>query len=73
MALNLFGRADLLNRNHFLDAAARLGLRERAVAKMIEHRRRRTLATALRVDVGFDDRQTTLLADMLSARIDTLR
>ena len=24
-------------------------------------------------DIGFDDRQTTLLADMLSARIDTLR
>jgi len=74
MALNLFGRANRLDRSHFLDAAARLGLRERATAKMID-----TLIDGAEPwpkrcgDIGFDDWQTTLLADMLSARINTLR
>ena len=74
MALNLFGRANRLNRNHFLDAAARLGLRERAVAKMVDGLIDGAEPWPQRCgDIGFDDRQTTLLADMLRARIDTLR
>jgi len=74
MALNLFGRANRLDRNHFLDAAARLGLRERAVAKMVDGLIDGAEPWPQRCgDIGFDDRQTTLLADMLRARIDTLR
>jgi hypothetical protein len=36
MALTLYGRANRLDRAHFLDAATRLGLRDRAAARMID-------------------------------------
>jgi serine/threonine-protein kinase HipA len=73
MAMNLFGRADRLNRKHFLEAGVWLGLRERAVSNMIN----RVLAGAVDApqrceEVGFTDRQTELLADLLRTRIESL-
>lgn len=73
MALTLYGRADKLNRAHFIEAGDRLGLRERAVSRMLD-----ALIDAARRwpdrcgDIGFTSRQTELLTDMLETRIATL-
>ncbi|OMC53186.1 protein kinase [Mycobacterium sp. IS-836] len=73
MALPLYGRANRLNRNHFIEAASRLGLRKRAPANMIDD----LVDAATRwpdrcSEIGFDERPTELLSDMLRARIATL-
>ena len=74
MALNLYGRANRLNRADFVDAAERLGLRSRATLKMID-----AIVDAAQEwpdrcgEIGFDHRQTGLLAQMLRARIDSLK
>lgn len=74
MALTLYGRANRLTRAHFIDAGEHLGLRQRATARMID-----SLIDAARDwpdrcgDVGFDDRQTELLAQMLRTRIESLK
>lgn len=74
MALNLYGRANKLNRAHFLDAATRLGLRERATSRMIDD----VIAGAQdwpdrSAEIGFPPRETELLSGTLRSRIDTLR
>jgi serine/threonine-protein kinase HipA len=69
MALTLYGRANRLDRAHFLDAAARLGLRDRAAARMIDD-----ITDAVHgwigrcAEIGFTPHQTDLLAEMLKAR-----
>ena len=74
MALNLYGRANRLQRADFLDAGERLGLRPRATARMID-----AIVEAAEDwpdkcgEIGFDDHQTTLLEKMLRTRIDSLR
>jgi serine/threonine-protein kinase HipA len=74
MALNLYGCANRLTRANFVDAGERLGLRQRATANMID-----ALVDAARVwpdkcdQIGFEDRQTELLAQLLHTRIDSLR
>jgi serine/threonine-protein kinase HipA len=74
MALNLFGRANKLDRAHFLYAAEQLGLRSRAPSKMIDSVVHAAGEWPDRcAEIGFDTRQTQLLADMLRARIETLK
>jgi serine/threonine-protein kinase HipA len=74
MALNLYGRANGLTRANFIDAAKRLGLRERAVARMIDEVIDAAQEWPDRCqEIGFDDRQTHLLAGMLHARIKSLK
>ena len=74
MALNLYGRANQLTRANFIDAAKRLDLRERAAARMIDE-----IIDAAQdwpdrcQEIGFDDRQTELLTEMLYARIKSLK
>ena len=74
MALSLYGRANRLNRAHFLEAAARLGLRERAIARMIDD-----IVEGARdwpdrcAEIGFSERETDLLSKMLRSRIETLQ
>ncbi len=74
MALNLYGRANRLTRADFVTAGERLGLRARAITRMIE-----AIVLAAQDwpdrcgNIGFDDRQTKLLARMLRTRIDSLR
>jgi serine/threonine-protein kinase HipA len=74
MALTLYGRANNLNRAHFMEAAAHLGLRERATSRMID-----SIVDAAGEwpnrceEIGFTDRQTELLTDMLRARLETLK
>ncbi|MGO9350280.1 MAG: type II toxin-antitoxin system HipA family toxin [Mycobacterium sp.] len=74
MALNLYGRANRLQRADFLDAGERLGLRPRAIVTMID-----AVVEAAGDwpdkcgEIGFDDRHTTLLEKMLRTRIDSLR
>ncbi|MCV7377499.1 protein kinase [Mycobacterium alsense] len=73
MALPLYGRANRLNRNHFMEAAARLGLRERAPASMINDVVDGAAQWPDRCDqIGFDERKTELLSEMLRSRIATL-
>ncbi|MCV7091097.1 type II toxin-antitoxin system HipA family toxin [Mycobacterium interjectum] len=73
MALNLYGRANRLTRSDFVDAGERLALRPRAVVRMIDG-----IVDAAHDwpdrcgEIGFDERQTTLLAQMLRRRIDSL-
>jgi serine/threonine-protein kinase HipA len=74
MALNLYGRANRLDRAHFVDAAAQLGLRSRAPARMIDSMVDAADEWPDRCDeIGFDARQTELLAEMLRSRIQTLK
>lgn len=74
MALNLYGRANRLTRADFVSAGDRLGLRPRAVTRMID-----AIVAAAQDwpdrcgEIGFDDRQTELLAQMLRKRTDSLR
>jgi hypothetical protein len=66
MALTLYGRANRLERAHFLDAAARLGLRDRAAARMIDDVTEAAHGWTDRcADIGFTPRQTELLEGML--------
>jgi len=74
MALNLYGRANRLTRADFVTAGERLGLRTHAVTRMID-----AVVGAAQDwpdrcgEIGFDERQTELLARMLRARIASLR
>jgi serine/threonine-protein kinase HipA len=74
MALNLFGRANNLDRAHFLYAAQQLGLRSRAPSRMIDSVVHAAGEWPDRcAEIGFDTRQTQLVAEMLRARIETLK
>lgn len=74
MALDLYGRANRLNRTHFIEAGERLGLRRRAIANSIDALVDAAQAWPARCDqIGFGDRQTELLAQMLQSRIDSLK
>jgi serine/threonine-protein kinase HipA len=74
MALNLYGRANRLTRAHFVDAGERLGLRPRATSRMIDSIVDGAQDWPSRCgDIGFDDRQTELLAQMLRKRIGSLQ
>ncbi len=73
MALSLYGRANRFRRKHFVDAGLQLGLRERALNRMIDD-----LVTAAQpwpdrcAEIGFPDRETMRLGAMLRDRIDAL-
>lgn len=74
MALNLYGRANRLNRTDLVSAGERLGIRARATERMLDE----VVEAALRwrercSDIGFDDRQTDRLAEMLRDRAAGLR
>lgn len=74
MALTLYGRANRLNRSHFVEAANRLGLRERATCRMIDDVLDAAEPWHDRCEeIGFTTRQTDLLANMLRSRIATLK
>jgi serine/threonine-protein kinase HipA len=74
MALTLYEKANKLDRAHFMDAAARLGLRERATSRMID-----SIVDAAGEwpnrceEIGFADRPTELLTGMLRSRLQTLK
>ncbi|MFZ0835042.1 MAG: HipA domain-containing protein, partial [Mycobacterium sp.] len=74
MALNLYGRANRLTRADFVDAGEHLGVRARATARAIDAIVDAAQAWPDRCgEIGFDDRQTALLASMLHTRIDSLK
>lgn len=73
MALALYGRANRLNRKHFLESASRLGIRERAMSRMLDEIVTSAAAWPDRCsEIGFSDQQTDRLANMLRSRIATL-
>lgn len=73
MALPMYGRANRLTRRWWLDAAVRLGLPERAVARALD---RIIAASELWLDrlpdIGLDERATSRLRGLISARRDEL-
>lgn len=74
MALTLFGRASMLSRTSFVDAGQRLGLRKRAVVATIDALVDGAHGWPDRCEwIGFDDRQTASLAQMLRTRIKRLK
>nr|WP_109756693.1 HipA domain-containing protein [Mycolicibacterium conceptionense] len=74
MALNLFGRAHRLSRANFVDAGERLGIRARATTRMIDELIDAANDWPDRCGrIGFGDRQTELLADMLRTRLGSLK
>jgi serine/threonine-protein kinase HipA len=74
MALSLYGRANRLDRSHFIEAATRMGIRERATSRMID-----SIVEAAEdwpdrcAEIGFTARQTELLTNLLRSRIKTLK
>ncbi|NMO01116.1 type II toxin-antitoxin system HipA family toxin [Gordonia sp. TBRC 11910] len=74
MAMNLYGRANRLTRTHFIESGVRLGLRARAVERMLT-----TLVAAFEPwpgrcgEIGFDDAATERLSALLEHRRTTLR
>ncbi|WP_369830919.1 type II toxin-antitoxin system HipA family toxin [Mycobacterium sp. NS-7484] len=74
MALSLYGWANKLTRANFVEAGERLGLRHRATAAMIDGLIDAAQRWPPRCDhIGFDDRQTVRLEQMLRQRIDALK
>lgn len=72
-ALNLFGRATRLTRANFIDAGERLGLRPRATENMIDGLLDAATDWPDNCDeIGFEERQTELLAQLLRTRMDSL-
>ena len=74
MALDFYGRANRLNRDFFIEAATRLGLRERATATLIDTIVDRAQPWSERcTEIGFSPRRTESLSNMLRSRIATLK
>ncbi len=73
MALDLYGRANKLSRAHFLSSAERLSVPPRAMVRALDTICRGVVAGSERVaEIGFDDRTTGRLREMLLRRADEL-
>lgn len=74
MALPMYGRANRLSRRWWIDAASRLGLPEKALARSLD---RMTSAAEPWIDrageIGLDDGPTTRLQEMMTRRLAELR
>ncbi|HSF26045.1 MAG TPA: HipA domain-containing protein [Actinomycetes bacterium] len=74
MALDLFGRANRLDRAHLLDAARRLGLPERAMARTLDRLTDGVESCLPRLgDIGLGDRATELLDRLVRRRLAEVR
>ncbi|AQT79745.1 protein kinase [Mycolicibacterium litorale] len=74
MALNLYGCANRLTRSNFVEAGIWLGIRPRATANMIDAIIDAATSWPDRCDeIGFDDPQTERLAQLLRARLESLK
>jgi serine/threonine-protein kinase HipA len=74
MALTLYGRANKLTRDYFIEAATHMGLRKRAPSRMIDSIVDAAGTWVDRCDeIGFTARQTELLTNVLHARLATLK
>jgi serine/threonine-protein kinase HipA len=74
MALNLYGRANRLNRQHLVEAGDRLQLRERAVTSMLDRICDRAAPRLSGLgEIGFSDAATQRLADLIKNRMAQLR
>lgn len=74
MALDLYGRANRLDRRHLLEAAGRLALPARAAAAVLDRICDVAPAWLPRLaEIGFDDRTTSRLAELIAQRHAELR
>lgn len=70
MALDLYGRANRLDRRHLIESGARLGLPERAVTRLLDQVVQGARPWVDRIDrIGLDDRATELLDAFLRRRL----
>ncbi|CDZ92426.1 Serine/threonine-protein kinase toxin HipA [Rhodococcus ruber] len=73
MALDLYGKGNKLTRRHFVESGGRLGVPERAVTRMLDGIRRGIAGGLDRLpEIGFGERDTARLRDMLVRRADEL-
>ena len=73
MSLPMYGRANRLTRRWWLDAAQRLGLPERAIARVLDRLVAVTRSQLDRLDeIGLDERTTERLGELISARCDEI-
>lgn len=73
MALPMYGRANRLTRRWWLDAAARLGLTERALGRVLDRLVDTSLPWLDRVrEIGFDESATERLRALIASRRDEL-
>jgi serine/threonine-protein kinase HipA len=69
MALPLYGRANRLTRKWWLDAAARLGLADRAITRSLDRIVAAAASWSVRLgQIGLDDRTTERLSELLATR-----
>ena len=69
MALNFYGRANRWTRAHFVESAGRLGMPERATRRILDDVCAGVRNGIDEVDViGFDDKQTRQLKQLLDQR-----
>ncbi|MFL6130027.1 MAG: type II toxin-antitoxin system HipA family toxin [Mycobacteriales bacterium] len=74
MALDLYGRANRFDRRHLVESGARLGLPERAVARVVDQIADRAEPWLDRVDrIGLGERPTELLRELIRTRLAELR
>jgi serine/threonine-protein kinase HipA len=70
MALNLYGRGNHLRRAHLLESAERLDLPRRAAVGVLDRLCGAAPHWIPRLDtIGFDDRATVRLAELITARL----
>jgi serine/threonine-protein kinase HipA len=69
MSLPLYGRANRLTRRWWLDAAARLGLADRAITRALDRIVAAAEPWSVRLDeIGLDDRSTERLRELIATR-----
>lgn len=74
MALNLFGKANRLDRKHLLESGERLGLPSRALSSSLDSICQAAQTWIERVgEIGFDTAATERLAEMMTKRLAELR
>ncbi len=74
MALDLYGRANRLDRRHLLEAARRLDLPSRAATSVLDRICAALPVSILRLaEIGFDDRTTSRLAELMDHRLHEVR
>ncbi len=73
MALNLYGRANKWTRAHLIESAARLALPERATRRALDDVVNGVRASIPNLEsIGFDEKSTRRLADLVAVRCDEL-
>ena len=73
MALDFYGKANKLNRRHFVESGGRLGVPERAVTRMLDGVRKGIGRGIEEIEtIGFTAKENALLRTLMERRSDEL-